>query len=226
MDKERKEVLSLLLTSVLTICAVIVTGLVIKQEVFDSGTSDSDSALASLTEAEWRAVLDGEPQANAEESQVIIVNFYDYQCPFCHRVEAVLERIQQRYPRRVKIIHRHLPLAIHPRAYQAALAVECANEQGAFSAYHASLFNNQSVLEKIDLDSLADSTPAIRDIESFGKCLRDERVAYRVDSDMEMASDLGFSSTPTLVVNRTVIPGAVTFERLDSIVQEALEDKT
>lgn len=222
--RKNKEALSLLLTSVLVICAVIITGLVVRQEVFESPESSDSFASHSLTEAEWQQALGEKSRLKSEESPVKVINFYDYQCPFCSMVEPALGRIQHRYPQEVEIIRRHLPLSNHPRAYQAALAVECANKQGAFSEYHASLFDNQGVLEGVDFDSLAVSTSAIRDVESFSGCLMNEQTAQRVDSDMKIASSLGFRSTPTLVINKKVVPGAISFERLDDLVQKALED--
>ncbi len=226
MYRDKKEALSLLLTSILVICAIIVTGLVVKQEVFESREPNDGFASSSLTNAEWQRVLGEKSRPEVEKPLVRVVNFYDYQCPFCSQVEPVLEEIQRRYPEQVEIIRRHLPLSNHPRAYQAALAVECAGRQGAFSEYHASLFDNQGILGEIDFDSLAANTVAIKDEESFDRCLGDEQTAQQVDSDMEIASSLGFRSTPTLVINKKVMPGAISFERLDGLVQEALKDES
>lgn len=89
--------------------------------------------------------LGSAPTKGSANAQVTIVEFSDFQCPFCKRVVPTLQQISQTYKDKVKLVYKHLPLtAIHPNAQKAAEAAECANEQGKFWQYHDTLFENQA----------------------------------------------------------------------------------
>src|SRR5690606_14908791 len=93
----------------------------------------------------------GRPAIGPSSAPVTIVEFSDFQCPFCSRAQPTLLELQKRYPSDVRIVFRHLPLDFHNQAFDAAVAAEAAHEQGRFDTYHRLLFENQKALSRKDL---------------------------------------------------------------------------
>jgi protein-disulfide isomerase len=150
---------------------------------------------------------------------VSIVEFSDFQCPFCVKAYRDLRRLV-RSRTDVNLVFRHYPLdsacnphlqhSVHPNACLAACAAECASQQGRFWEYHDRLFENNERLEREGLFRYA--REAQLDIVAFRSCLDDPATRARVGEDIESGAKLGVTSTPTLFINGRMIEGAL--ERL------------
>ena len=151
---------------------------------------------------------------------VTIVEFSDYQCPFCARVNPTLDRIRQTYGDRVKIVFKDYPLPNHPQAPKAAEAARCAGDQKKYWEMHDAMFANQRALE---VPALKQTARAIGlNGASFDQCLDSGKWAEAVTAGSELGSKMGVNSTPTLYVNGRAVIGAMPFENFKSIIDEEL----
>jgi len=166
-----------------------------------------------------------DPAQGSASAAVTLVEFSDFQCPFCARVMPTLKRVQQTYGDRVRIIWKDFPLtSIHPQAFGAAQAGQCAQEQGKFWALHDRMFANQQALQPEFLKTYA--ADAGLDAEAFSACLDTAKYADRVQAQMGVGNGLGVSSTPTVFINGRMVSGAQPYEFFTRIIDEELERAT
>jgi len=178
----------------------------------------------TLEAADWRAVSTGGATAGAPDAPVILVEFYDYECPFCRQIQQNLDALLKKYPRDITLIHRHLPLEIHSAAYPAAIAAECAKAQGWFKVYHEALFKHQAQLAE-DFDWVGTAQLiGMPDLFRFEKCLEQVTPSGRVDDDMRLAGSIGIRSIPTVIVNGNVFTGVLDANELEGIIKQALRE--
>lgn len=176
---------------------------------------------ASAVVDNWRQVASGGTPLGGAEAPVKVVVFSDFQCRYCAQSARELKQLRDSAPGQLAITFRHLPLeAIHPHAVAAAMASECAAEQGRFEAFHDLLFDNQQAIGVKPWTEFA-AAAGVPDTESFGRCVREERHRDRVTRDLEMAGSLGVAGTPTFMVNGRVLRGSGTSARLAELVREA-----
>jgi len=144
--------------------------------------------------------LDGRPSKGPDDATVTVVEFSDFQCPFCARAMGPVEEILEKYPEDVKVYFLHFPLTtIHPNAKPAAIAAECAHRQGEFWAMHDKMFENQKSLTRENFESWAEELEL--DTSKFESCLGDDAVADRVEEDMAMGEKAGVGGTPSFFIN-------------------------
>lgn len=147
------------------------------------------------------------PSKGPADAAVTIIEFSDFQCPYCSRALPVLEEVLNLYPNDVRVVYRHLPLdSIHPRARVAAEASLCADDQGKFWEYHDVLFANNRALEDEDLRGNAETVGL--DVDAFLQCMTEERYAVKVEADLEAGRAVGLSGTPAFFVNGLLLSGA------------------
>lgn len=164
---------------------------------------------------------EGFPKWGNDSAKVTIVEFSDYQCPFCSQAVPTLDKIKSEYgPDKVRIVFRDMPIRSHPRALPASLAAHCANEQGKFWEYHNTLFQNQQRLEDNDLKAFAKTLGM--DETKFGECFNTKRHMPTIEKSMREAEALGISATPSFVINGILIQGAVPFPRFKEKIDKAL----
>lgn len=158
----------------------------------------------------------GDPRA-----PVTIVEFSDFQCPFCQRIQPTLLEILARYPGKVRLAYRDYPLSqIHPRAQKAAEAARCAGEQGKFWEYHDMLYADVSRLADADLAAHARSLEI--DEAKFGACLESGRHSAGVDQDQKDGVNAGVNGTPAFLVNGVMLEGAQPITAFESIIESEL----
>jgi protein-disulfide isomerase len=154
---------------------------------------------------------------------VTIIEFSDFQCPFCKQAADLLKDVSQRYPGQVAVVYRHMPLPTHRYAEGAALATECAAEQGAFEAYHDALFARPDSIGVTTWDTYAERT-GVRDLPRFRECMESQRLFTRVEADLRAARRLGFNGTPSFIVNGRGFTGSVPFGGWDAWIERALRE--
>ena len=207
-----------LLTSVLVGCALALTAMVVRRELFPP-RDGPDLAPRRIRGARSAAAVGR--TIGTIGAPVSVVVFSDFQCPFCARAHPVLEAVQRRHPDRVRLVYRHFPLdPIHPYARPAAVASECAAEQGKFAQIAALLFAQQDSLGAKPWARFA-AQAGVPDTAAFERCRTSARVMANVDRDAKAARDLGISVTPTLIVGDLLRPGAITEPELERLVSEA-----
>lgn len=171
-----------------------------------------DSTIDPHKEAMAKISLENIPTKGAEDASVVVVEYSDFQCPFCKRGKDMIPEILKKYDGKVKIAYKQLPLRNHNWAKPAAIASICAYQQGndKFWEFHDMVFDNQ---KEITLETSEEIFKGYaKDLEldpkKFDACLVDEKVEARVDSEVEEAISIGVQSTPTFVVNGMIVQGA------------------
>ncbi len=164
----------------------------------------------------------GGPVRGAEAAPVTIVEWSDFECPYCKSVLPTLERVLEDYADQVRLVFRHFPLrAIHPNAQAAAEAGVCAQDLGAFWELHDLMFDEQDSLTPDDLKDKA--ARAGLDAAAFAACLEREGLADRVNADRRAGIEVGVNGTPALFVNGRPLAGAVAYERLAEVIEDEFE---
>ena len=155
------------------------------------------------------------------DAPVTIIEFSDFQCPFCKQFQQVVTRLLEAYPTQVRLVYRDFPLPSHPNAFQAAEAAECAKEQGKFWEYHDLLFENNTELDKESLKLYA--TQLGLESGGFDNCLELGRYSSEVRMDRQDGLVAGVESTPTVFVNGIALRGTLPFEAYRSYVERELK---
>ncbi len=165
------------------------------------------------------------PSLGPDDAPVTIVEFSDYECPYCRRAEPIVKQVLERYPEDVRLVYRHFPLtSIHPRAQEAAEAAACAEEQDRFWDYHEKVFENTQALSKEDL--LRYGSELGLDTQAFASCVEENRTQARVEKDLEAGRGAGVSGTPMFFVNGIPMSGARPVEDFVRVIEEELGRKT
>jgi protein-disulfide isomerase len=163
------------------------------------------------------------PSKGPKNAPVTIIEFSDFQCPYCSRVVPVLKEIHDAYGDKVRVAFKHLPLDMHPFAQTAAEAAMAANEQGKFWEMHDKLFANQQQLDRLSLDKYAADVGL--NVPRFKAALDSGKYRERVKQDAAEAAKLGISGTPTLFVNGHKLVGAQPFPMFKTAIDKELAAK-
>jgi protein-disulfide isomerase len=170
----------------------------------------------------WRVAV--EPGGGASRgplaARVTIVEFSDFQCPYCARVRPTLDRLQVTYGDRVRMVYRDFPLPMHPQAAKAAEAGACAREQGKFWEMHDRIFENQARLLVSDLKRYAGELGL--EAQAFEQCLDSGRHAADWKRDLEEGTRYGVSATPAFFINGRPLVGALPFESFAQVIADEL----
>jgi protein-disulfide isomerase len=162
-----------------------------------------------------------DPSIGSASAPVTIVEFSDFQCPFCQRVAPTLKEVREKYGDKVRVVWKDFPLTqIHPDAFKAAEAARCAADQGKFWEYHDRLFANQQALQTDSLKKYAADLGL--DAAAFTSCVDSSKHGSRVSEGVAQGTRLGVNSTPTLYINGRMVSGAQPLETLSIIIDEEL----
>ena len=146
------------------------------------------------------------PAVGPDDAPVTLIEFSDFQCPFCARAHPLIQALRERYPTQLRVVYKHLPLeAIHPRSRAAAEAAVCAEQQGKFWEYHDRLFATPGALSDEDLKGYASAVGL--DMAAFDTCLQDPKRSERIEADMAEARAAGVTGTPAFVLNGRLLKG-------------------
>jgi len=163
----------------------------------------------------------GAPRRGGEEAKVTIVEWSDFQCPFCGRVNPTLRRVEAAYGDRVALVFKHLPLPMHPGAPAAHAAAEAAHRQGRFWEMHDRIFSNP---RDVNPETLARYAGEIGlDVPRFREDSQSAAIRARIRSDAEEAEKLGVTGTPSFFVNGRFLSGAQPYESFKRLIDEELK---
>lgn len=164
---------------------------------------------------------EGFPAKGPADAPVTIVEFSDFECPFCSRVVPTLEKVKEEYGDKVRIVFRQFPLAMHPNAPKAAEASLCAAAQDKFWEMHDLMFEEQRQLTVADLKAKAERLEL--DTEQFNQCLDSGEYTDEVQTDMQAGQRAGVTGTPAMFVNGRLVSGAVPFEQVAEVIDSELD---
>jgi protein-disulfide isomerase len=191
-------------TAVLICCALVITGLAVRRELMAA----RPAALAYTDQVrpvrDWRSYAAGS-RIGPAGAPVTIVEFSDFQCPYCRAMADRLRALRREHPGEVALVYRHFPLPYHPYARSAARASICADRQGRFEAFHDALFTQDSLNDAI-WGRLAE-TAGIPDRARFDECLVSDESLAQVERDIAAGTRLGITGTPAILVNDALITG-------------------
>ncbi len=167
----------------------------------------------------------------AQKGSVMLLEFSDFQCPYCKKVQPALQQLVKKYSNKVAFGYRHFPLAFHQEADESAVAAECAREQGKFLEMHAGLYKQQKNLSVESLQELAKKI-GVKDLDKFNTCLKGDKYRKLLARDMEVAQSVGISGTPAFVVGKydsdkgiiqgEILTGALPIDQLEQAIKKYL----
>ena len=166
------------------------------------------------------ATLEVDPVRGPADAPVEIVEFSDFQCPFCLRAFETVMTLIDRYGSQIRFIYKDYPLPSHENAFKAAEAGNCANEQGMFWEFHDKMFASQSALDVPALKGYAGELGL--DEAAFASCLDSGRFAGEVQRDLSIGQSYGVSATPAFFINGRPVMGAAPEDVFDQIVREEI----
>ena len=189
-----------------------------------------DLTVDPLKKVMSQIALTGQPSRGPADARITIVEYSDFQCPFCSRVYATLEdQVLKEYGDKVRFVFKNYPLSIHAWAEDGALASECAFQQGndQFWAMYKGLFSRQGDITK---ENLKDKASEIAkdgglDVAGFQDCFDGKKAAAALKADTDEAAALGVSSTPTFFLNGRRLSGAQTYESFKQLIEQELGTK-
>lgn len=166
-------------------------------------------------------VTAGAPVRGAADATVTIVEFSDFHCPFCRKVQPVLEQVRAKYGSKIKMVFRDFPLdSLHPQARAAAEAGRCATEQGKFWEFHDKVFAGDPDASQAALDRIAKEVGM--DVTAFETCRTSGKYRSSVQASSEEGQKLGITGTPTFFINGRILVGAQPFDAFVKIIDEEL----
>lgn len=169
-------------------------------------------------------IKDSDIQTGSKDAKIKIVEYSDFQCPYCRLFHPALKQALAQYKDNVQFSYKQFPLSFHPRANDAALASECANEQGKFMDYADNLFAKQDEWTKTADNKKFKDYAVVFGLKSaqFNSCLDDKKYQDKVNLDLEEGKKFGISGTPGTFVNDQFLGGAVSIDELKKIIDAEL----
>ena len=204
-----------------------------RADIINAVSSAVSSAMASGGGAVAQATETPVPRQNVTfetapiwgptNAKVTIVEFSDFQCPYCEIFyKQTYPLIKQKYGDKIRFAYRHFPIpSLHPDAERAALAAECANEQGKFWDYHDALFGNQQDLSRDALIKYAGQVK-VTNIQQFTSCLDTQKYMTKVQTDVNAGMGYYVSGTPTFFINGNILVGAQSFQTFSQYIDQEM----
>jgi protein-disulfide isomerase len=171
-------------------------------------------------EVALRVPLDESTAKGSPEALVTMVEFSDYQCPFCSRAHNTVKQLQEQYGAKLRVVMKHNPLPFHDRAKPAALAAMAAGEQGKFWEMHDKMFANQQSLQDADLEKYASELGL--NVEKWKQDLKSPKFEAQIQKEQALAGSIGASGTPAFFINGMKISGAQPIDNFKRVIDQEL----
>jgi protein-disulfide isomerase len=160
------------------------------------------------------------PAFGPKDAKVTIVEFSDFQCPYCTKAADAVKAIKDKYGDKVRFVFRQFPLDFHQQAHGASQAALAAHAQGKFWPYHDLLFANQSALQPADLEKYAKQVGL--NMAAFKKAMQEKTFTKPVDADLELGKEVSVQGTPTMFLNGERVANPTDFKALASSIDKEL----
>ena len=201
-----------------------------KQEIVDKWLSDKmaqnsvEVYFSEPVQPIYDVKIGDAPMLGKESAKVTLVEYSDFQCPYCAKGSKIMHELKKKYGDKVKVVFKNYPLPFHKQAKGAALAGLCANEQGSnyFWELHDYMFDNQSNLDPKNLKEVAGKFKGF-DQGKFNDCVDKNKYLAKVESDIQEGQELGVKSTPTFFLNGKAISGALPVEDFSKMIEKELK---
>jgi protein-disulfide isomerase len=192
-----------------------------RQAIFTRELRDKASVRILLDPPRVAVSLGDDPTKGPATAPITIVEFSDFQCPFCSKVNPTLKQVEEKYGDKLRVVFRDFPLSsIHKDAAKAAEAAECAHEQGKFWEMHDKMFGNQT---KLQVEGLKQSATEIGlDATAFNQCLDSGKFAAEVQKDVDEGISYGVTGTPAFFINGRMLSGAQPLDAFTAVIDEEL----
>jgi len=213
------------ITAALMLCALVTTGLVVYRGFVDPTARSSLQPHQKPKFVEnWRSKLGKGMQLGSASAEVQLIEFADFECPFCGSFHKTLKTVRERYPTHVALTYMHFPIPGHRFALPAARVAECAAAQGRFEAMHDHLFEEQ---DQLGLKSWAEfaTDAGVPDSNAFDACIKRSDSMPRVVEGQQLGKELDVQGTPTVIVNGWKFGNPPTEKELDEMVKAVLAGK-
>ena len=192
---------------------LIRTGQLDSEQLFGNSTN---SVLVQENQLPTLATAD-DPSFGPADAKIVIVEFSDFECPACGEVYPVVAELLKNYGDQIRFVFRDFPLTdLHPNAVKAAVAAQCANDQGKFWPMYDKLFTNQENLTETDLKTYAIQI-GLNSLQ-FGNCLDSDRFLSEVEADLAEGIAAGVNATPTFFINGFKVEGVVPLSVFQKII--------
>jgi protein-disulfide isomerase len=183
--------------------------------------SEVKLALAAPEMPRMDVSVDDDAIRGHKDAKVTIVEFADFQCPYCSKVLPTMKELLTEYDGKVRWVYRDYALPFHKRAVPAAIAAECAKRQGKFWEMHDIIMENQRTIEDADLERMAGQIAL--NLSDWKACLNDPSAADEVQKDQKAAQDLGVTGTPAFFINGILLSGAVPKDQFKAAIDKELQ---
>ncbi|QDE94093.1 thioredoxin [Myxococcus xanthus] len=168
----------------------------------------------------FKVPIENSPTHGSADALVTVVEFSDYECPFCSRANVTIEKLQEQYGKKLRVVMKQNPLSFHPRAKPAAIAAMAAGEQGKYWEYHAKLFANQKKLDDASLEQYAKELGL--NLDKWKAELANPKFQDIITRDQALAGQLGASGTPAFFINGRFLSGAQPIANFQALIDEEL----
>lgn len=166
-----------------------------------------------------KAVIGDSPTTGAKDQKIVLLEFSDFQCPYCSKAHQTLKQFMTTRQNQVTLVYKHLPLTqIHPEAMPSAKAAWAAGQQGKFWEFHDALFENQ---QKLGEPLYVATAQALNlDLKRFDQDRNGQAASAAIQKDVEMAEKLGVTGTPFVIMNDQVISSGVELDNLEAALKQ------
>jgi len=193
------------------------------QRAYLAGLRQRYAAKIVLEPPRFDVPLDDDASKGPAKAPITIVEFSDYQCPYCSRAEGTVQDVLKKYGDKIRLVYRDYPLSFHQNAQVAAEASECAKDQGKFWEMHSAMFANQAKLAEADLIETAGGLGLDKD--KFKSCIDSGKKKEEVQKDFQDGVKFGVTGTPTFFVNGIRMVGARDVASFSEIIDHELQPK-
>ena len=197
---------------ILKLTFLLGSGQITTEDLFGPNIEDG-----SVVTNQFNLATEDDPSIGPKDAKVVVVEFSDFQCPYCAEVYPVIKELARKYKDQVLFVYRDFPLIdTHPQATLAALAANCSQEQGKFWEMHDRIFENQDKLNEVNLASWAVQI-GLNSLQ-FSSCMGSGKYLPEIEADLQEGIAFGVEATPTFFINGRILRGAQSLATFESII--------
>jgi protein-disulfide isomerase len=216
--------LDFMITAIFLACALVATGAIVHREFFASPVGSPRAEQKPIFLKDWQAALPKGIRLGPLDASVQLIEFADFECPFCGSFHKTVETARKRYSNQVALTYVHFPIPGHRFAILAARVAECANDQGRFEPMYDQLFEGQDQFGLKPWEDYA-AAAGVPKLGAFDACIKSTDPIPRVEEGKALAAKLDVKGTPTVIINGWKLGHPPSEQELDEMVQRILAGK-